>query len=46
MDEEADHEIVHGRRLGKADCATYEPLNPRARMKVFALDFLRIGLEA
>ena len=28
IDEEPDDEIVHGRRLGKADRATDEPFNP------------------
>jgi len=44
IDEEPDHEIVHGRRLGKADRATYEPFNPRSQIDMFALDSLRIGL--
>jgi hypothetical protein len=44
IDEEPDHEIVHGRRLGKADRATYEPFNPRPQIEVFTVDFLRIGL--
>jgi hypothetical protein len=28
IDEETDHEIVHGRRFGKTDGATHEPLDP------------------
>ena len=44
INEEANHQIVHGRRLGKADRATYEPFNPRAQIDVFALDFLRVCL--
>ena len=27
IDEETDHEIVHGRRFGKTDGATHEPLD-------------------
>jgi hypothetical protein len=44
IDEDPDHEIVHSRRLGKADRATDEPLNPRPQMDVFAFDFLCMGL--
>jgi hypothetical protein len=44
IDEEPDHEIVHSRRLGKADRATDEPFNPRPQIDVFAFDFLCIGL--
>src|SRR5215813_9479974 len=44
IDEEPDHEIVHSRRLGKADRATDEPFNPRPQVDVFASDFLCIGL--
>jgi len=44
IDEEPDHEIVHRRRLGKADRATDEPFNPRPQIDVFAFDFLCIGL--
>ena len=44
IDEEPDHEIVHRRRLGKADRATDEPFNPRPQIDVFAFDFLGIGL--
>ena len=28
IDEETDHQIVHGRRFGKANGATHEPLHP------------------
>ena len=28
IDEEANHQIVHGRRFGKANGAPYEPLDP------------------
>src|SRR5262245_31917151 len=41
IDEEADHHIVHGCRLGKANRATYEPLDPSPQINVFALDGLR-----
>jgi hypothetical protein len=44
IDEEPDHEIVHSRRLGKADRATDEPFHPRPQIDVFAFDFLGIGL--
>ena len=44
IDEEPDHEIVHSRRLRKADCATDEPFNPCPQIDVFAFDFLCIGL--
>ena len=42
IDEEADHQIVHGRRFGKANRATYEPLDPGPQIDVFALDRLRV----
>ena len=29
IDEETDHEIVHGRRFGKTDRATHQALDPR-----------------
>ncbi len=44
IDAEPAHEIVQGRRLGKADRATDEPLHPRPQMEVFPLDLLRLGL--
>jgi len=40
IDEQADHEIVHGRRVGKANGATHEPLDPCPQIEMFALDFL------
>jgi hypothetical protein len=40
IDEEANHEIVHGCRFGKAHGATYEPFNPGPQVDVFALDFV------
>ena len=30
IDEEADHQIVHRRRFGKANRATHKPLDPGA----------------
>jgi hypothetical protein len=35
IDEEADHQIVHGRRFGKANGAAHEPFNPRPQIDVF-----------
>ena len=43
IDEEPDDEIVHGRRLGKADRATDEPFNPGPQVDVLAFDLLRLG---
>ena len=42
IDEEADHQIVHGCRFGEANGAAYESLDPRSQMNVFALDGLRV----
>ena len=44
IDEEADHQIVHRRRFGKANRATHETLDACPQINVFALDFLRILL--
>src|SRR6266571_8426598 len=44
IDEEPDHEIVHALRLGEAQRAADEPLNPSPQIEVFALDFLRVLL--
>jgi hypothetical protein len=44
MDEEPDHQIVHGRRFREANGTTGEPLDPRAQMDVFTFDFLCTGL--
>ena len=38
--EEANDQIVHRCRFGKANGATYEPFNPGLQIDVFALDFL------
>ena len=42
IDEESDHQIVHGRRFGKANRAAHETLNPCPQIDVFALDFLGV----
>jgi len=44
IDEEANHQIVHGRRFRKANGTTHEPLDPCPQIDVFTLDFLRILL--
>src|SRR5215510_10084327 len=44
IDEETNHQIMHGRRFGKANRATHETLDPGPQIDVFALDFLRILL--
>jgi hypothetical protein len=43
IDEEPDDEIVHGRRLGKAYCATDESFNPGPQVDVLAFDLLCMG---
>ena len=43
IDEETDHEIVHGRRFGKTDRATHEPLDPHAQIDVLTFDLLGLG---
>ena len=40
IDEEANHQIVHRRRFGKANGATHETLDPGAQIDVLAFDFL------
>jgi hypothetical protein len=42
IDEEPDHEIVHGRCLRKAYRAMYETLDPGPHIDVFALDSLHV----
>jgi hypothetical protein len=42
--EESNHQIVHLFRLGKAQRATHEPLNPGLEIDVLALDFLCVLL--
>ena len=44
IDEQPNHQIVHLFRLGKANRATHEPLNPGPELDVLALDFLRVLL--
>jgi hypothetical protein len=44
IDEEANHEIVHAFRLGEAQRAADEPLDPGPQIAMFALDFLRVLL--
>src|SRR6266849_9735545 len=44
IDEEANHQIVHGRRFRKANGTTHKPLDPCPQIDVFTLDFLRILL--
>jgi hypothetical protein len=44
IDEQPNHQIVHLFRLGKAQRATNEPLNPGPEIDVLALDFLRVLL--
>ena len=36
IDEETNHEIVHGGRFGKANRAAYEPLDPSPQIDVLA----------
>ena len=38
IDEEPDHEIVHGRRFGEANGAAHQTLTPGPQIDVFALD--------
>ena len=42
IDEEADHQIMHGCRLGKANRAADQPLDPGPQIDMFALDGLRV----
>ena len=44
IDEQPNDQIVHALRLGKTDCAAYQPFDPGPQIDVFALDFLRIVL--
>src|SRR4030095_2507735 len=44
IDKEANHQIVHRGRFGKANGAPNEPLDPSPQVDVFALDFLRVLL--
>jgi hypothetical protein len=42
INEEPDHEIVHGRRLRKTNRATYETFDAGPEIEVFAFDLLRV----
>jgi hypothetical protein len=42
IDEEANHQIVHGRRFGKANRTVHETLDPRSEIDMRALDFLHV----
>ena len=44
IDEEANHQIVHGDRFRKANGTTYKPFHPGPQIDVLAFDFLRILL--
>ena len=44
IDKETNHHVVHAFRLGKANCPTYQPLDPRVQVDVLALDLLRVFL--
>ena len=44
IDEESNHEIMHGLRLGEAQRAADQPLDPGPQIDVFAFDLLRVLL--
>ena len=44
LEEQPNHQIVHAFRLGKAQRATNQPLDPSPEIDVLALDFLRVLL--
>jgi len=44
IDEESNHEIMHALRLGEAQRATDEPLDPGPQLGGLALDLLRVRL--
>jgi hypothetical protein len=44
IDEQPNHQIVQAFCLGKAQCATNQPLDPGPEIDVLALDFLRVLL--
>jgi hypothetical protein len=44
IDEQPNHQIVHAFRLGKAQRATNQPLDPGPQIEVLARDFLRVLL--
>src|SRR5499427_698879 len=45
IDEEANHQIVHGDRFGKANGTAHQPFDPGPHVDVLAFDFLRIRLS-
>ena len=40
IDEEANHQIVHGDRFRKVNGTTHKPFNPGPQIDVLAFDFL------
>ena len=44
IDKESNHEIMHVLRLGEANCAADEALDPGPQIDVFALNFLCVLL--
>ena len=44
IDEEANHQIVHGDRFRKANGTTYKPFHPGPQIDRLACDFLRLRL--
>ena len=44
IDEQPNHQIVHALRLGIAQRATNQPLDPGPQIDVLARDFLRVLL--
>jgi len=46
IDEQPNHQIVHAFRLGKAQGATNQPLDPGPEIDGLALDFLRVLLAS
>ena len=42
VDEETDHQSMHGRRFGEANRAAHETFNPGPQIDVFALDGLHV----
>jgi hypothetical protein len=44
IDEETNHQLMHGRRFGKANRATHETLDPGPQIDRFAVDGLRVLL--
>jgi len=42
IDEEPNHQVMHLFRLGKAECAPHQPLNPGPQIDMLTLDFLGV----